>query len=86
MTDAMDYKAIPASAKLELYVSPTCPYCRKAREHYDSVGKTYELHDAANDDELRHRMLSLTGGDPTVPAIVVDGTYLRSGWGDPPQG
>jgi hypothetical protein len=31
-------------------------------------------------------MLELTSGDITVPAIVVDGEYVQSGWGDPPRG
>uniref|UniRef100_E6PCV9 Uncharacterized protein n=1 Tax=mine drainage metagenome TaxID=410659 RepID=E6PCV9_9ZZZZ len=28
-------------------------------------------------------MLELSGGDPTVPCIVVDGRYQQSGWGKP---
>ena len=82
----MDYKAIPPGRRLELYVSPTCPYCREARAHYDGQGIAYILHDAQNDPEARRRMFAYTGGDPTVPAIVVDGSFLRSGWGDPPRG
>jgi hypothetical protein len=31
-------------------------------------------------------MLAMAAGDPTVPAIVVDGTYVQSGWGKPPRG
>mgnify|MGYP001424816859 CR=1 FL=1 len=72
--------------KLELYVSPSCPYCRAAREHYDRAGTAYTVHDAANDADLRQKMLALTGGDPTVPAIVVGGEYVQSGWGSPPRG
>ena len=72
--------------KLELYVSPTCPYCRAAREHYDSTGTPYVVYDAANDPAIRERMLALTNGDPTVPAIAVDGKYVQSGWGSPPRG
>jgi hypothetical protein len=30
--------------------------------------------------------LAYTNGDPTVPAIIVDGTYVQSGWGSPPRG
>jgi hypothetical protein len=44
------------------------------------------LHDAEHDRAARERMFAYSGGDPTVPAIVVDGTYVRSGWGDPPRG
>ena len=69
-----------------MYVSPSCPYCRAAREHYDREGTAYTIYDAANDAELRERMLALTGGDPTVPAITVNGEYVQSGWGSPPRG
>ncbi len=86
MKKAMDYKAIRPGQKLELYVSPTCPYCREARAYYDEAGIPYVAHDAQNDRAARDRMFAYTGGDPTVPAIVVDGAYARSGWGDPPRG
>jgi glutaredoxin len=54
--------------------------------HYDSAGVRYVTHDAQNDRKARERMFGYTGGDPTVPAIVVDGTYVQSGWGTPPRG
>ena len=31
-------------------------------------------------------MFGYSGGDPTVPVIVVDGKYVQSGWGSPPRG
>jgi len=80
------YTQIAPGAKLELYVSPTCPYCREARAYYDAHAIAYTVHDAQNDRAARARMFGFTGGDPTVPAIVVDGRYIGSGWGDPPRG
>ena len=77
---------VPPGAKLELYVSPSCPYCRDAMTHYDAIGTPYTVHDAQNDREARRRMLAYTSGDPTVPAIVLDGTFVQSGWGSPPRG
>lgn len=71
---------------LELYVSPSCPYCSQARAFYDARGIAYVAHDAQNDPLARERMFELTAGNPTVPAIVVDGRYVVSGWGDPPRG
>jgi hypothetical protein len=35
---------------------------------------------------MRKRMFSYTNDDPTVPAILIDGTYVQSGWGSPPRG
>lgn len=77
---------IPPGAKLELYISPSCPYCKSAMAHYDSLGMPYERHDAQNDRTARKRMFEYTGGDPTVPAIVVNGVYKQSGWGSPRRG
>ncbi len=77
---------IAPGAKLELYTSPTCPYCREAREYYTMRGVPFVEHDAQNDAKAREVMFAYAGGNPTVPAIVIDGTYVRSGWGDPPRG
>jgi glutaredoxin 3 len=82
----IDYKRVRPGQKLELYVKATCPYCAQARQYYDGEGVPYVVHDAEHDASARDRMFALAGGDPTVPAIVVDGTYVRSGWGDPPRG
>ena len=71
---------------LELYISPDCPYCLKAMAHYDRLGRAYAVHDAQNDMMQRKRMFAYTNNDPTVPAIVVDGKYIQSGWGHPPRG
>jgi glutaredoxin 3 len=82
----MDHKKIVPGSKLELYVSPECPYCREAFAYYDGERIPYVVHDAQNDPAARARMFAYAGGNPTVPAIVVDGAYVRSGWGEPPRG
>ncbi|MGH7707096.1 MAG: glutaredoxin family protein [Vulcanimicrobiaceae bacterium] len=82
----VNYKAVRPNQRLELFVKNDCPYCLEARTYYDAQGVGYRVHDAQNDRDARARMLAHSGGDPTVPAIVVDGVYLRSGWGDPPRG
>jgi glutaredoxin 3 len=81
-----DAEHLPPGAKLELYISPSCPYCKSAMAYYDSHGTAYERYDAQNDRKARERMLAYSAGDPTVPVIVVDGVYLQSGWGSPPRG
>jgi glutaredoxin 3 len=86
MARGFDVENVPPGAKLELYISPTCPYCQRAMAHYDAVGTPYIRHDAQNDRAARARMFGYTGGNPTVPAIVVDGAYVQSGWGSPPRG
>ena len=83
---SMDLETLEPGRTVEIYVSPTCPYCSAAREHFDARGVTYAVHDAQNDRTAREAMFRYTGGDPTVPAIVVDGVYVQSGWGSPPRG
>jgi glutaredoxin 3 len=86
MRKRFDVEHIPPGAKLELYISPSCPYCQRAMAYYDSVGTPYVRHDAQNDREARKRMFAYANDNPTVPAIVVDGNYVQSGWGSPPRG
>jgi glutaredoxin 3 len=71
---------------LVIYTKPGCPYCQKARDHYTSKGIPFTEYDAQNDRERQREMLGYTGGDPTVPAMVDNGVYIGSGWGDPPRG
>ncbi len=71
---------------LVLYVKPGCPYCQQARDYYNENGIEFTEYDAQNDKKRQKEMLKYTGGDPVVPAIVENGVYIGSGWGDPPRG
>jgi glutaredoxin 3 len=82
----MDLERLEPGHRVEMYVSPACPYCREAREHFDRRGYPYTAYDAQNDLARRKEMFVYTNDDPTVPAIVVDGRYVQSGWGKPPRG
>jgi glutaredoxin 3 len=86
MARAFDVEHLPPGAKLELYISPSCPYCRRAMAHYDAIGMPYVTYDAQNDRAARKQMFAYSNDDPTVPVIVVDGKYVQSGWGSPPRG
>ena len=69
-----------------MYVKPGCPYCQAARDHYNANGIRFTEYDAQNDKARQKEMLAFTSGDPTVPAIVENGQFKQSGWGDPPRG
>jgi len=86
MAAKIDVERVPLGAKLELYIKPDCPYCAQAMAHYNAAGMRYVTHDAQNDRAARARMFAYSNDDPTVPAIVIDGTYVQSGWGSPPRG
>jgi len=63
-----------------IYTKPGCPYCEKARAHYNALNIAFEDRDAQDNPIYRKEMLSITRGDPTVPAIVEDGVLKQSGW------
>jgi len=65
---------------LTIYTKPGCPYCQKARDHYDSKGITYDDRNAQDNLEYRREMLAYSAGDHTVPVIVQDGKLLQIGW------
>lgn len=71
---------------LVIYTKPGCPYCQKAKDHYNAEGIDFTEYDAQNDKQRQKEMLEFTGGDIVVPAIVRDGEYVGSGWGTPPRG
>jgi glutaredoxin 3 len=82
----MDLERLEPGHRVEMYVSPSCPYCAEARAHFDRRGYPYVVYDAQNDRARRDEMFAYTNDDPTVPAIIVDGAYVQSGWGSPPHG
>jgi glutaredoxin len=69
-----------------MYSKPGCPYCNKARDHYNANNIEFVEYDAQNDRERRREMFAYSDGDPTVPCIVENGVYIQSGWGEPPRG
>lgn len=83
---AIDVEKPGPGRRIELYVKPGCPYCAEAQTFYRRAGLTFEAYNAQDDPATKRRMLELAGGNPTTPAIVIDGVYVQSGWGKPPRG
>jgi len=71
---------------LVMYTKPGCPYCQQARDHYSEKGVKFFDYDAQNEPVRQKEMLDISGGDLTVPCIVLDGEYIQSGWGTPLRG
>ncbi|MEZ5346284.1 MAG: Uxx-star family glutaredoxin-like (seleno)protein [Pyrinomonadaceae bacterium] len=71
---------------LVIYTKPGCPYCDRARDHYNENGIEFTEFDAQNNKKYQNEMLEYSGGDLTVPVIVENGEYIQSGWGNPPRG
>lgn len=52
---------------LDLYISETCPYCRKVMDYFDEHGVEYDKKDIAITENLN--MLIKLGGKRQVPFL-----------------
>lgn len=60
-------------ALVEIYTSPLCPYCWRAKRLLDRKGVSYTEVDLCCQSERREEMLARAGGRRTVPQIFIDG-------------
>jgi glutaredoxin len=65
---------------IELFGSSGCPYTAELREDLLWRDAAFVEYDVERDAEALRRMLSLTGGDGTVPVLVEDGAVTMVGW------
>jgi glutaredoxin 3 len=63
-------------AKVEIYTTPTCPYCVAAKALLNRKGVPFEETDVARDPDLRVAMTQRAGGRRTVPQIFIDGQHV----------
>ena len=59
-------------ARVEVYTTPVCPYCVRAKRLLQARGISYEEIDVAADPELRDDVIRRSGRR-TVPQIFIDG-------------
>jgi glutaredoxin 3 len=59
--------------KVEIYTTPICPYCVRAKRLLDKKRVVYEEIDLWTDPGRRPEMLSRAEGRTTVPQIFIDG-------------
>ena len=64
-------------AKIEIYTSPFCGYCHRAKRLLTERGVTdlTEI-DVMCDGEKRREMMERAGGRRTVPQIFINGTHV----------
>ncbi len=62
--------------QVELYVTSWCPYCKKARQFFESKGIAYKVYDIEKDSKAaaRKRKLDSKKG---VPFAIVNGTAIH---------
>ena len=58
-------------AKVEIYTTPVCPYCIRAKALLDKKGVAYEETNVMMNPSKRKEMESRSGGH-TVPQIFID--------------
>ena len=63
-------------AKIEIYVSPFCGFCVRAKQLLSSKGVDFMEIDIFSKDGAREEMIRRTGGRTSVPQIFADGNYV----------
>ena len=62
-------------AKIEIYTSPFCGYCARAKALLDSKGASYDEMDVMMDDGKRTEMRERSRRS-TVPQIFINGQHI----------
>ena len=62
--------------KVEIYTTPTCPFCHRAKALLNQKGAAFQEIDAAGNSDLRAAMTQRAGGRRTVPQIFIDDRHI----------
>jgi glutaredoxin 3 len=62
-------------AKIEMYTTPFCGYCARAKSLLEKKGATYEEMDVMMDEKKRTEMRE-RAKRATVPQIFINGQYI----------
>ncbi len=62
-------------ANVKIYTTPTCVYCKMAKDFFQKNGIAYEEHNVAADAKAREEMFAKSS-QMGVPVIDVDGTIV----------
>lgn len=61
---------------VEIYTTPTCPYCVAAKRLLTTKGVAFTDIDVSRDPALRDTMIRRANGGRTVPQIFIGGTHV----------
>lgn len=61
---------------VKVYTTTYCGYCDRAKSLLRRKGVEYEEIDVTGDDEMRVKLVEMTGGMRTVPQIWVGDTHV----------
>ena len=65
-----------AMAEVEIYTTPLCPYCWRAKRLLDRNSIAFTEIDLWRHPERRSEMIERAGGRRTVPQLFVDGRAI----------
>ena len=60
-----------ADKKVVIYSTPTCPFCKRAKEYLSRKGISYVEHNVAQDRDKAKEMTQKSG-QMAVPVIIID--------------
>ncbi|AWV22902.1 Glutaredoxin [Roseomonas mucosa] len=63
-------------AKVEIFTTPFCPYCARAKTLLTRKGAAFEEFDAPHGSPAREDAVRRSGGRTTVPQIFIDGQAI----------
>jgi glutaredoxin 3 len=63
-------------ATVELYTTPICPFCHRAKQLLQRKGATYTETNVMLNPVKRAEMVERSGGARTVPQIFIDGRHI----------
>lgn len=63
-------------AEIEIYVSPFCGFCHRAKRLLDTKGVAYREIDIFREPERRGEMVARAGGRETVPQVFIAGRHI----------
>lgn len=61
---------------IEIYTTPFCPYCSRAKRLLTEKGAAFTEIDVSTDPAKRAAMTERAGGGYTVPQIFINGTHV----------
>jgi len=64
-----------AEKQVKVYSTPTCPWCKRAKQFLDANHIPYQDLNVAEDKAARDEMLNLTH-QMAVPTIAIDGQFV----------
>ncbi|MBU1565515.1 MAG: DUF4124 domain-containing protein [Proteobacteria bacterium] len=62
--------------QVEIYVTSSCPYCKQARQFFESRGISYKAYDIEKDEQAAARKKKL-GSEKGVPFAIINGTAIH---------